>query len=125
LFRDAENEGWNHAAHMERYALNQSLMLAEHGVCFLLRKLIEHVPDKADEIAAEMWGGWEDPPLVALTWPVLESYGIDPQAVADAAQKRWQTATAARELQQAVREAALASPEVHPDQTVIPAGGES
>lgn len=95
-----------------QYNLNNALMTAEHSVCFLLRKLIEHLPDKADEIAAEMWGDWEDPPLLALTWPVLESFDIDPQAVTDAARKRWQMATDAA--------APAATPEVHPGQTEIP-----
>lgn len=67
------------------YNQNQSLMLSEHGVAFLLRALILHVPDKADEIAAELWNDWEDAPLVALTWPVLEALGGDPQAVGEAA----------------------------------------
>jgi hypothetical protein len=111
----AHKSGENYPDEAAQYNLNSALMAAEHSACFLLRKLIEHAPDKANEIAAEMWGDWEDPPLLALTWPVLESYGIDPQAVTDAAQKRWQT----------VKASTAETSEVHPDQAEIPAGGES
>lgn len=121
--RAAEESGENFPDMAAQYNLNSAAMTAEQAACFLLRKLIEHVPDKADEIAAEMWGDWEDPPVLAWTWPVLEEYGIDPQAVMDAAHKRWQTVTGARELQQTIRDAESAPAEVHPDQTSIPSGG--
>ncbi|SET51882.1 hypothetical protein [Nonomuraea wenchangensis] len=119
---EAEKSGENFADAASRYLQNQALMTAEHSVSFLLRALIEHLPEKADEIAAQMWDDWEDPPLVALTWTALESFGIDPKAVQDAALKRWQTLTATQELQQTIQDAKPAETEVHPGQTSLSGG---
>ncbi|MEU4224368.1 hypothetical protein AB0F17_08745 [Nonomuraea sp. NPDC026600] len=113
----AEASGDNFADLAAHYNLNQALMSAEHSVSFLLRVLIEHLPDKADEIAVALWNDWEDPPLLALTWTALESLGIDPEAVEKAALQRFHT----------VRNGQTppASPEVHPGQPELPLGGEA
>ncbi|WP_326646625.1 hypothetical protein OG884_18530 [Streptosporangium sp. NBC_01755] len=89
----AEKTGENLADKRSLYMLNQALMLAEHGVAFLLHELQRFAPDQADEVAARMWDMWEDPPLQAITWDALESYGIDPEQVSAAALARWEAAT--------------------------------
>lgn len=113
----AEESGSDYPNAAACYHLNQALMTAEHSVAFLLRALMHHLPDKADEIAAELWSDWEDPPVVAQTWPVLESFGIDPKAVQDAALKRFHAVKG--------NQALPAESDVHPNQTSLPSGGES
>ncbi|WP_326642970.1 hypothetical protein OG884_06015 [Streptosporangium sp. NBC_01755] len=93
LMMAAEKTGENLADKRSLYMLNQALMLAEHGVAFLLHELQRFAPDQADEVAARMWDMWEDPPLQAITWDALESYGINPEQVSAAALARWEAAT--------------------------------
>ena len=89
---DAEKTGENLADKRSLYMLNQALMTAEHGVAFLLHELKRLAPEEADNVAARMWDMWEDPPLQAITWDVLESYGIDPEQVSEVALARWEVA---------------------------------
>ena len=92
----AEKTGENHAHLRDLYFLNQALMTAEHGVAFLLHELGRLAPEQADEVAARLWDMWEDPPLEAVTWDALDSYGINPEQVASAARALWEAATTSK-----------------------------
>lgn len=70
-------------------------MTAEFGVAFLLHEFKRLAPEQADDLAARLWDMWEDPPLQALTWDVLDSYGIDPEQVESVALARWEAAQSA------------------------------
>lgn len=64
------------------------------GCLRLLRALIEHAPDHADEVAKQLWCDWNDgssPP--EFTWEWLTEYGIDPERVSAEAPK-WERITA-------------------------------
>lgn len=57
----------------------------EYAIVHLLRALIEHAPDKADEVAKDLWGAWDDGGAVGEElgeW--LTGYGIDPAAITTA-----------------------------------------
>src|SRR5690242_7382838 len=69
-----------------RYLDSVGLMIAEHSLVKMLRALMEHAPDHADEVARRVWTGWEDGAVIAEdlhSW--LTEYGIDPGRVAAAA----------------------------------------
>lgn len=87
--KEAEERGVKYGVEFQVYMLNLTAGTAEQGLAFLLREVIEHLPEKADEIAARLWELWDDPPFVAWTWDVLQSYGIDPQAVSENARAKF------------------------------------
>lgn len=64
----------------ERHAINA--MSWSFGITYLLRALIEHAPDKADEIASGLWSEWHGGDgFGEWSFEWLTEYGIDPNAV--------------------------------------------
>jgi hypothetical protein len=66
--------------------LTMANAVAEYTVVHLLRTLQEHAPEKADEVARDIWGTWEDGGAVGeWVWEWLAGYGINPDEVSAAA----------------------------------------
>lgn len=74
---------------LERYAAAAEECGAWFSVLFLLRALVEHAPDAADEVARELWQfyeGEDDGAEYVADW--LLEYGIDPERVIRLAEKQ-------------------------------------
>lgn len=66
--------------------LTTSNTVERYGIVRLLRALIEHAPEHADEVARDLWQAWNDgSTLGEETWEWLAEYGIDADAVTQVA----------------------------------------
>jgi hypothetical protein len=87
-----------------------------YGIAYLLR---EQPAREGDRVARELWETWNSGMGVGVdVWNWLAEYGIDPRAI---------NRIAAQLISEdaAKSDPAPASPEMHPDQTTIPSGGEA
>lgn len=102
--------------HPDRDNARQSINMFTncYGIAYLLR---EQPASEGDRVARELWETWESGHGVGIDiWDWLtDEYGIDPERINE---------IAARLIAEDAPKAAE-TPEVHPDQTEIPAGGES
>ncbi|MER6830817.1 hypothetical protein ABT352_32825 [Streptosporangium sp. NPDC000563] len=79
---------------MNRWRLRYSFASYAYGVVHLLRELIEHAPDKADEIAQTLWNAWRDAETDESVRDWLTEWGIDPEKIVQEAFEDAKTADA-------------------------------
>uniref|UniRef100_UPI003F49151B DUF6197 family protein n=1 Tax=Streptosporangium sp. CA-235898 TaxID=3240073 RepID=UPI003F49151B len=77
-----------------RWALRYSLASYAYGVVYLLRELIEHAPDKADEIARLLWNAWSEGENDEFLRDWLAEWGIDAEKIVQEAFEDAKTADA-------------------------------
>jgi hypothetical protein len=65
------------------------LLVNEFGVVYLLKFLADFHPDVADDAARLLWSHWEDGGVIPeLLWGWLSKWGIDPDQVAEVAERQ-------------------------------------
>ena len=70
------------------HAMTMAGAVQSYTIVHLLRTLQEIAPDKADEVAKDVWNAWEDGGAIGeWLYEWLTEYGIDPAAVADIARQ--------------------------------------
>jgi hypothetical protein len=75
-----------HAAAMERYAINLSAVTADYAAAKALRTIAAEDAELADTLAKAIWRFWEDGAAVGEElWHWLRQAGIDPDQVEAAA----------------------------------------
>ncbi|MBN6054566.1 hypothetical protein JYK22_21670, partial [Nonomuraea sp. RK-328] len=69
-----------------RHAIAIKAVTREFAAAYLLRSLKEHAPDKADEVAKQLFDMWSGGDIDEWMWDWLRGYGINPDVFEPAAE---------------------------------------